>query len=136
MIDINCKGCNNHCCGENPTLTPVLLPEEAKRLKNYVKAINTHWGLIYVLEKKANGTCIFLDEDTRRCSRYEERPLECKLYPLLLDFSQKQPTARLNLPQCPNISTLIFDEKKIKKFISNFKFSKNWIKAYESLSNC
>ncbi len=35
-----------------------------------------------VLKTKNNGSCIFLDELTVKCTIYEARPVACRLYPL------------------------------------------------------
>ena len=135
MISISCIGCEKHCCGENPHLTPVLLPEET-HLDAYSKEIKTTYGIIRVLDKKTNGNCIFIDDKTRLCTRYSERPLECQLYPLLLDFSDpNKPSFKVDKRYCQNRNTLDFDLKKVLEHLSHFKFNPQWIRAYESLED-
>jgi len=135
MIKINCEGCNNHCCGKNSFLTPVLLPSEEERFKEYSEIIKTSYGNIRVLSKKKNGTCIFLNDKTIKCTIYGTRPLECRLYPFLLDFTKEKPGAKLDERFCPNLKTLKFDENKILEIIKKKKFPEDWIKAYETLED-
>jgi len=95
MIKINCEGCNNHCCGKNKFLTPVLLPSEEEKFKKHSRIVKTAHRDIRVLVKKKNGNCIFLDDKTIKCTIYPERPLECQLYPFLLEFKKEKPGGKL-----------------------------------------
>ena len=36
---------------------------------------------IYTLASRANGDCLMLDAQTRRCTAYEHRPSTCRLHP-------------------------------------------------------
>lgn len=61
----DCLACGSWCCrGERPFCSR----EEAARLG--VKAIDCREG----------GDCVFLQDG--KCSRYEDRPLECRIFPL------------------------------------------------------
>lgn len=133
MIHIDCSGCGNHCCGRNPSLTPVLLPSEEDRFKEHSVIVRTPNRELRVLAKKENGNCVFLDDKAMRCTVYGERPLECKLYPFLLDFSKEKPDAKLDRRFCPHLRTLQFGRGKISEFIKKHSFPEDWIKAYESL---
>jgi Fe-S-cluster containining protein len=133
MIEINCEGCENNCCGKIPWLTPVLLPIEFDRFENYSRIVDTPKGKMKIIKKKKNGTCIFLDEKTKRCTHYQDRPLECQLYPFLLDFTKKQVDVKLDNRFCKNLTTLEFDIKKIRSFIRTFDFPQSWIEAYETM---
>jgi Fe-S-cluster containining protein len=135
MIKINCKGCNNHCCGKNSHLTPVLLPSEEEKFKDNSKIVKTPHRAMKVLEKKKNNTCVFLDDKTTRCTNYKERPLECRLYPFLLDFSKEKPSVKLDKRFCPHLKTLQFDKDKISALVNKHLFPKDWIKAYKTLGD-
>ena len=87
---------------------------------------------MHVLAKKENGNCIFLDDNTMRCTIYNKRPLECVLYPFLLDFDKNVVNVKLD-KNCPNLQTLSFDITKISLLLKDYKFPDNWIKGYESL---
>ena len=136
MIHIQCQGCNNHCCGHNPFLTPVLLRSEEEYFKEYSNKIQTPHGEIWTLEKKENGNCIFLEDKTMRCTIYPKRPLECQLYPFLLDFDKGVPDAKLDKRYCPHLNTLSFDMESIAALLKKHTFPQDWIKAYQSLKEC
>jgi len=135
MTKINCEGCTNHCCGKNSFLTPVLLPSEEEKFKKYSRVIKTSYGNIRVLSKKKNGNCIFLDDKTIKCTIYGTRPIECRLYPFLLDFTREKPTVKLDERFCPNLQMLHFDMSKILNVIKKQQFPTDWIRAYKTLEN-
>ncbi|MDF1497519.1 MAG: YkgJ family cysteine cluster protein [Patescibacteria group bacterium] len=135
MININCNDCKNHCCGSNPHLTPVLLPSEEERFKENSQIVETPFREMRTLGKKENGNCIFLDDKTTKCTIYNERPLECRLYPFLLDFSFGKPNTKLDKRFCPNLNTLYFDKDEISALIKKEQFPKDWIKAYGVLED-
>ena len=88
-----------------------------------------------ILAKKDNGNCIFLDDKTTKCTIYDKRPLECQLYPFLLDFSKGKPDVKLDTRFCLHLQTLRFDKDKIFALIQKYSFPKDWIKAYETLED-
>jgi Fe-S-cluster containining protein len=56
----------------------------AKKLKK-IGAIE-HFNFaseIFTLTRLANGDCIYLDEQTRRCTIYEKRPATCRNHPAI-----------------------------------------------------
>ena len=132
MINIQCKGCTNSCCGKNPHLTPILLPSEEEKFREHSTEIKTPFGTIRALAKKRNNYCIFLNEKTMECTNYSERPLECKLYPFLLDFDRELPDVKLDKINCPNLNTLTFDRKSIIATVRKHEFPEQWVKAYQS----
>ncbi len=136
MLQIDCKNCTNHCCGNNPHLTPVLLPSEEKLFLGSSQIIQTPNRKIHVLSKKENGNCIFLNDATSQCTIYKDRPLECQLYPFLLDFSQNKPSLKLDNRFCPQLKSLTHDPNSIQALIDKHNFPLDWIKAYESLEDC
>ena len=38
-------------------------------------------GVRRSLKERSNGDCVLLDEKTRKCTAYEERPRQCKTWP-------------------------------------------------------
>jgi len=84
MLERVCNGCNAKCCRKE--LTPVLLPSELGKFKHYLNAVETPFGKINLLKKNKEGNCVFLDENSTQCKIHFYKPLECKLYPFLLDF--------------------------------------------------
>lgn len=133
MLHIDCNACKNHCCGKNPHLTPVLLPSEEKKFKKYSKSVQTPYRKMRILTKKENGNCIFLDDKTKKCIIYEKRPLECRLYPFLLDFSQEEPAVRLDTRFCPHLKTLVVEKEKLSDLVQKQNFPKEWSEGYKTL---
>ncbi|MGE0079765.1 MAG: YkgJ family cysteine cluster protein [Thiohalomonadaceae bacterium] len=91
-----CRDCRASCC-TMPTevrmsdllrlgLVDAFEAEEprsvARRLtkEGIVERYNARSG-IFTLARLANGDCIFLERDTRRCSVYENRPDTCRNHP-------------------------------------------------------
>lgn len=134
MINIKCEGCRNHCCGQNIYLTPVLLPSEEQKFNDYSVIIETPYRNMRVLAKKEDGNCIFLDDKTR-CTIYDQRPLECKLYPFLLDFDFGL-GVKLDKRFCQSLGTLNFDKNLISVLLREQEFSEDWIKGYLCLEDC
>ena len=54
----------------------------------YVKRV----GVRRSLKERRNGDCVLLDETTRRCTAYEERPRQCKTWPFW-DSNLRSPEA-------------------------------------------
>jgi len=136
MLEIKCDGCENHCCGQNPHLTPVLVPSEEEKLGKYARVVQTPHREIFVLDKKKNRNCVLLDDKTQRCTDYGNRPLECIIYPFLLTFEKNMSGVVLDKRYCSHLDSLKFDKQLIYHMLDNINFPKNWIKAYESLENC
>lgn len=132
MMNLNCGGCDNNCC-QNPKLTPVLLPSEEKRFKKYSRKVETPYRDIFVLKKKENGGCTFLDNKTKRCKIYNQRPLECRLYPFLLALKKDKVGIKLDRRFCPRLKALTFDRKKLIAFVGRHRFPPDWIKGYKTL---
>jgi len=121
-----------HCCRMNPNLTPVLLPSEEKRFEGRTISVQTPYREMHLVSKKPDGNCIFLDK-RNRCTIYNERPLECKLFPFLLDFSDGIGT-RLATEKCPHINTLVANPESIRSLVNQNEFPQDWILGYQSPS--
>ena len=135
MISVNCANCPNHCCGMNPGLTPVLLSSEEEYFRENSSSVKTPYREMRLLKKKIGGNCIFLDDKTRKCSIYENRPLEYRLFPFLLSFDMLGIVdVKLDSKNCSNISTLVSDKEKVLSFLKKYDFPKNWIKGYDYLT--
>jgi Fe-S-cluster containining protein len=136
MISINCEGCPNHCCGKNPYLAPILIPSEEEIFVYKSRVVKTPFREMRMLNKGFDGICVFLD-DKMRCSIYDERPLECRLYPFVLDF-EFGIAVRLDKRFCQSLSTLNYDRNKISALLREHsgEFKEDWIKGYVSLEDC
>ena len=128
MIKINCKNCKKHCCGEIKQLRPILLPFEEKIFKkdsNLVKGLEKD---MFVLKRKRDGNCIYLEN--RICKIYEERPVECRLYPFLLDFKNGI-NIKLDERYCKLLKNLKYNIIEINAYLSTLEISKDWINSYK-----
>lgn len=80
---LNCSVCKNHCCGQNSDVhAPIILPHE---INNFDSADLTDENGVFQLKRAENGFCKFLNEN-KQCTIYENRPLECRLYPWIMRF--------------------------------------------------
>jgi Fe-S-cluster containining protein len=131
MISIDCTNCKKHCCGEIRKLRPVLLPSEEKRFKKYSDIVKMAGRDMLVLKQK-KGNCIFFNKK-KKCIIYTKRPLECRLYPFLLDFSKKQANVKLDKRFCKSLKTLAFDKRKIISYVRKHKFPREWVKEYKKM---
>lgn len=109
------------------------MPSEEKEFEKYSRVIETPFEKIRLLQKKENGSCIFLEDKTLRCTIYEKRPLECQIYPFLLDFSNEKVTVKLDKRYCPHLKTLKFDKEELESFVNKEKLSREWIESYKFL---
>lgn len=131
MLEIVCDVCKGRCC-KNP-LTPILLIHEETQFSESSRIVETPFRSMRVIRKRENGDCIFLDNQQMLCTDYDSRPLECRIYPYLLDFSKGEPDIRLDERFCPSLSSMQADVNKIRDFIRSFEYPTDWIKAYDSM---
>ncbi len=127
-MKINCKKCNKRCCGEIKGVRPVLFPSEENIFKNDSDIIKVLDREMFVLKRREDGNCIYLKK--KKCSIYDKRPVECRLYPFLLEFKDEL-GIRLDKRYCGSLKTLIYDPKEIISFLSPLKVSKDWIESYK-----
>jgi Fe-S-cluster containining protein len=132
MLKINCNGCSNSCCN-NPSLTPVLLASEEELFLESLVVVETPFRNMRVLRKRENGSCVFLDDEQMLCTTYSSRPLECRIYPYLLDFSKGSVDIKLDERFCPSLSSLQTNINQIRDYIRGFEYPSDWISAYDSM---
>lgn len=120
--NINCGNCKNNCCGAIPNLIPVLLPEEVDLFILKEKHENSFYDL-WTLKRKENGSCAYFDDNSKRCGIYSSRPLECRIYPFLLDFTDDF-IIKLDSRYCERASLAI------KPRVNLTDIPEGWVKAY------
>jgi len=95
-VGFECDLCAR-CCTREFNDHVFLLTADTKRVKDispdslepapYYELCDQH-GRFYVsgyaLKAKEDGSCIFLDNNSKRCSIYDKRPTICRLYPYML----------------------------------------------------
>lgn len=131
MLKINCQVCAAVCCRD--PLTPILLVSEEVQLDKSSRIVQTPFRNMKVLRKRENGDCIFIDNQKMTCTNYNLRPLECRIYPYLLDFSKGKLDVKLDERFCPSLSTLQTEINQIIDYIRSFEYPSDWIKAYDSM---
>ena len=119
-MQIDCSSCNKNCC-HNPYLTPILLPAEEMLFIDSSERIETLHRIMHFL-KKLEGSCLFFNRDTEKCTNYNKRPLECKIYPFLLDFNGQNSNVKLDKRFCQSLETLSCNQKELITFVQSFFF--------------
>jgi Fe-S-cluster containining protein len=81
--ELNCSICKSHCCGRNQTVgAPIVLPKE---ISNFSDDDLYEDGGVKRIKRGSDGMCKFLSN--KLCSIYERRPLECRLYPWIMVYT-------------------------------------------------
>ena len=134
MLSINCKNCDGRCCTSGKRkLHVVLTPREKDKFKDFSTTLKTTHGILLVLKKSESGNCIFYDERKNLCKVYANRPFECRVYPLMIDFNGN---IRFILDKtiCPKIKECSPEEiEKTKKEWIEHHLPLYWIKAYSEI---
>jgi Fe-S-cluster containining protein len=86
-LKFKCTGCGDCCTGapgyvwvnqaEIDALAERLEMDPAKFEKKYVRQI----GVRRSLNEYKNGDCVFFDNESRKCTVYEQRPRQCRTWP-------------------------------------------------------
>ena len=93
MGDLICKGCGK-CCGEfflkDSWFDVELHDDDRKRIPEEFQEFRDGGDLLqpqpyYWLKRKENGSCIFLNDETKLCTIYDNRPQICR------DFNPSHP---------------------------------------------
>lgn len=64
----------------------------------------------YLTLKNVNGFCVFYNVKDRRCRVYSDRPLGCRVYPVILDEEKGVVFDKI----CPSTDTINQNEKGLK----------------------
>ncbi len=90
MVRFECLRCLQCCFFASDEEAPVILPEERNRLEKLASKANVKLKFTKVDGKELyrwviKGYCPFYDIGRRKCKIYGERPLACKMFPLLIN---------------------------------------------------
>lgn len=110
---LTCLGCCRYNCNSS-VWAPVLLAEEKQLLNLHRLTLVAH---------RQTYTCCFLDPKSNSCQIYTQRPLECRLYPFLLNRRGKKIYLGLDL-KCPYTS----DKINSKGFKRHFNYLMRYLK--------
>ncbi|MEM2277407.1 MAG: YkgJ family cysteine cluster protein [Zestosphaera sp.] len=125
-----CSDCRINCCKR---FYAVLLPEEEKDFENSSFSIDTELGSVRAIGSRNGLSCPYLD-DTGMCSIYVRRPLDCRLWPVILyyDFKTGEKVIYLDL-DCPAVASGKLPSDLIKNVIEELKklsLDIEWLKKY------
>ncbi len=125
-----CRGCNVNCCKK---FYAVLLPEEERIFDEVSFNIDTELGSVKAIGGYRGRQCIFLDENGF-CRIYENRPFDCRLWPIVLyyDFNTNEKVVYLDL-ECPAVEAGRIPKDFIDRVINilrNSDIDIEWLKKY------
>ena len=103
---LRCLRCCRYSC--NPSIWAANILEEEKERLNLQK--------IELVPYRESYICRFLKPESNLCQIYAQRPLECRLYPLLINRSGRKIFLSLDL-NCPATLGKI-DSKKFKRYLN------------------
>lgn len=137
VLRINCAECiGKTCCSAN-SLRPILMPSEEKNiaLTRYVQKIKTPYYTFFQVGKKGNDQCIYFNQKTKRCSVYNNRPLECQIYPFMIEFDENK-ELKLNLDKryCRHLNTLEANKSELTQLLKSIEFPEKFIKGFNNLA--
>jgi len=89
-LTYDCSKCPAYCCSYDRIIVTArdlkriarhfeVTPEEAE--KRYTKVVEGERVLRHRKDHIYKSVCMFLDQETRRCTIYEARPAVCREYP-------------------------------------------------------
>lgn len=81
---MECLECGNCCLATEMLLSKKDIDRlEKKGFKTKYFSRQNNEG--YIVLKNRKGHCIFFDAEQKKCKIYEDRPLGCRLYPIIFD---------------------------------------------------
>jgi len=72
-----CRGCGRCCYAVIPYLQIELMEEDISKVSEvnrYYDLQSKHWWM----KRKDDSSCVYLNAQTKECSIYEIRPIECR----------------------------------------------------------
>jgi Fe-S-cluster containining protein len=126
-IKMNCTKCGKCCLGTEMEL----LPEDIERivalgykLRDFAIFDGEIWRL-----RNVDGHCVFLNPSTMECTIYENRPIGCRLYPLVYDDIEGPYIDK----ECPAWNTIRNIEiKRLGRYLSIFvrrsRETRDWVR--------
>ncbi|MDM7275447.1 MAG: YkgJ family cysteine cluster protein [Thermoprotei archaeon] len=129
-----CKGCTVNCCRR---FYAVLLDDEEEEFKDVADTIETPLGRVRTLGNPKGGICPFLTREGL-CGIYEKRPLDCRLWPLMVhyDFEKDEYIIILDL-ECPAAAENKIPQELLEKMVKTVitmltsnNLNKDWVKRF------
>lgn len=125
-----CSDCKENCCLR---FYAVLLPEEEEDFSDVAFEIETERGVVKCIGSRGGNPCPYLSKEGH-CTVYEKRPLDCRLWPVLVyvDFKTRERIIYLDL-ECPAVREGKLPEGLVKQIIETVKsvnFDNEWLEKY------
>jgi uncharacterized protein len=116
-----CSTCTNNCC-EGVDSPPVFstdfnkLEKIGKSSDEYIKYLKLAEGkyLTQIKKKPNTNQCVFFDSEKKQCGIYENRPLDCRMYPFDVEVIDGEPWWIVYA--CNKNSDWSWTEAHLKKF--------------------
>lgn len=106
-LSFECTQCGSCCSGEPgyvwvndqeiASIAELLKMSDEDFRDKFVRRVGARYSLI----EYPNGDCIFLDTDTRGCSVYEARPIQCRTWPFWTSNLASQQSWKETCEACP-----------------------------------
>jgi len=108
-LRFECLGCGRCCRGEPGAIW--ITPEENLRIPQYLSLDASEWRnrltwkwVFVSIRERANGSCVFYDEETARCGIYPVRPAQCDLFPFWPSIMKCRENWDENARTCPGMN--------------------------------
>lgn len=148
----DCMKCQHKCCyfqKEDAYFSPVLTKEETQYIdKQFLVKVQGSSGvyqikLISSKLKKGYLVCPFFDEKSTLCLIYKKRPLDCKLWPVVIAYSKNKKKVEIVCAKknsCPRLKQINKKEFEIYKnnivqFLNKREIIKRLYKYPETIWN-
>lgn len=129
-----CQECDRNCCTDLPNVRPILMPWEVD--SGRWLHVTEQLGQLHLLARKPTGGCIFYGE--HGCTIYEDRPFECRIYPLLMQFEAGPGELKTLLPTLrldPRATCYLESLKKGSDFQIDldYDFPEGWAREFSAV---
>lgn len=124
-VRFQCRACGK-CCGGAPGVICVT-PDEEKRMADYLKVSLDIFQLKYMKNESGiasikdleNYDCVFLGPYSRKCTVYQVRPLQCRMFPFWPSMLRDKSVWDYYSCTCPGMNSgRLYSPKILWKFIS------------------
>ena len=106
-LRFECTGCGDCCTGapgfvwvnrdEIATMAKKLGMSVADFEQSYVRAVGIRKSLV----EYSNGDCVFFDGNSRKCTVYDARPMQCRTWPFWKSNVESKETWKETCQACP-----------------------------------
>lgn len=125
-----CSSCQTNCCRK---FYAVLLPEEEEEFMDVSFTVNTERGEVRCIGSNFGKPCPFLSPEGM-CTIYENRPLDCRLWPVMvyIDFKSREKVVYLDM-DCPAVREGKIPRELVEKIVNELKklkLDERWLEKY------